>query len=40
LTSNLEGADEVPAAPDVDSPEVSMNENYSDRGDNDDSISL
>lgn len=35
LTANLEGADELPAVPDVDSPDISMNENYSDRGDND-----
>ena len=40
LTSNLEGADESPASPDIDSPDISMNENYSDRGDNDDATAL
>lgn len=35
LTSNLEGADEVPATPDLDSPDATITENYSDRGDND-----
>jgi len=38
LTANLEGAEENPVSPTIDSPDPYISENYNDRGDNDDAF--